>query len=183
MRNSRNRIVFGVLNAVAYAGLIGITLVAPNVLGAFLKLHSIQKKKIGYYIPSVVRRLEWQGLLASVQKNGHQFLRLTPKGERILERLRIVSGSLRQKRWDGKWRVVIFDVRENRKGTRERIRRDLLSFGFKRLQDSVWVYPFPCEAVVKLLKADHHIGREVLFVLAESIENERWLMDEFVVTK
>jgi len=54
-----------------------------------------------------------------------------------------------------------------------------LQIGFVRLQNSVWVYPYDCEDLVKLLKADFRIGREVLYVIADSIENDMWMRKEF----
>jgi len=53
------------------------------------------------------------------------------------------------------------------------------SAGFVRLQDSVWVYPYDCEDFTALLKADLHIGREVIYIIAESIENDGWLREQF----
>ena len=51
--------------------------------------------------------------------------------------------------------------------------------GFLRLQDSVWVYPYDCEDFVALLKADLRLGREMLYIIAEKIENDGWLRQEF----
>ena len=43
------------------------------------------------------------------------------------------------KRWDGKWRILIFDIREKVRRRRDEF-VDLLRLGFK-LQNSVWVFP------------------------------------------
>src|SRR3989344_2297817 len=45
-------------------------------------------------------------------------------------------------RWDGKWRILIFDVPEKIRGKRDFLRRELIDFGFYPLQKSVWVYPY-----------------------------------------
>jgi DNA-binding transcriptional regulator PaaX len=36
----------------------------------------------------------------------------------------------KNKKWDGKWRVLIFDIPETRRFDRDNIRRALISIGF-----------------------------------------------------
>ena len=83
------------------------------------------------------------------------------------------------KRWDGKWRVLIFDIPERRKSVRDKVRLTLTAIGFKRLQNSVWVYPYDCEDLITLLKADFKIGRDLLYLIVDSIENDAILRDWF----
>ena len=51
--------------------------------------------------------------------------------------------------------------------------------GFIRLQDSVWVYPYDCEDLMALLKADLKLGSAVLYMVVEHIENDKHLRAEF----
>lgn len=51
----------------------------------------------------------------------------------------------RPKRWDGKWRMILFDIPEDKKSARDALRQKLVSIGFQELQKSVLVYPFPCQ--------------------------------------
>lgn len=44
-----------------------------------------------------------------------------------------------QKEWDGIWRVVIFDIPEQKRVLRNLFRRNLKKWGFQPLQKSVWV--------------------------------------------
>jgi len=87
--------------------------------------------------------------------------------------------SPRKRRWDKKWRMLIFDIREERKNIREKVRRTLISLGFYRLQDSVWVYPYDCEDLVVLLKADFKIGKDLLYIISDEIENDEFLRKAF----
>ena len=110
-------------------------------------------------------------------------LRLTAKGEQILRRLELHDFKLRKpKRWDRKWRVLIFDIPERRKNLRPKIRYTLLAIGFIRLQDSVWVYPYDCEDLITLLKADFKIGKDLLYLIVDSIENDFPLRSHFRVS-
>ena len=58
----------------------------------------------------------------------------------------------RPAQWDGKWRLVIFDVPEKDKKAREALRYKLKDLNFVRLQDSIWVTPYPCEDEIRFLR-------------------------------
>lgn len=49
------------------------------------------------------------------------------------------------RKWDGKWRIVIFDLPKNYAGNRDFFRRHLIDIGFIQVQKSVWAFPFPCK--------------------------------------
>ena len=69
----------------------------------------------------------------------------------------------------------------------ERMRRwELADFKFnkpkrwdERLQDSVWVYPYDCEDILTLLKTDLGVGKDVLYLIVEEMENDKYLREEF----
>lgn len=48
-----------------------------------------------------------------------------------------------QRAWDGRWRLVLFDVPELQRRSRHELRQYLKSRGFGFLQNSVWVTPDP----------------------------------------
>jgi len=66
---------------------------------------------------------------------------LTSKG---LEKIFEISLKLKRKkkRSDEKWIMLMFDIPENKKHLRDKLRRYILSLGYKMLQKSVWVCPF-----------------------------------------
>lgn len=66
--------------------------------------------------------------------------------------------------WDGRWRLVLFDVPMNRNAERERFRRYLRSRGFGCLQNSVWITPDPLGEERRLL-AGGRINVESLLLL------------------
>jgi phenylacetic acid degradation operon negative regulatory protein len=53
--------------------------------------------------------------------------------------------------WDGKWRVVLFDVPTAQNTQRERLRRYLRAKCFGYLQNSVWITPDPLEEELELI--------------------------------
>ncbi|MBI1957316.1 MAG: hypothetical protein HYS44_02565 [Candidatus Niyogibacteria bacterium] len=156
-----------ILQVVAVAGVVGVAMVAPNVIGAMARLGFIPSRRQKEVANLSRDRLIRRGLLS--YHDGR--LRLTPKGEAMLRILELRDYHLKKpKRWDGKWRVLIFDIREKRKSLRERIRRTLIAIGFQRLQDSVWIYPYDCEDLITLLKSDFQIGKDVLYLVVDQLE-------------
>ena len=56
------------------------------------------------------------------------------------------------RRWDGRWRMVLFDIGEEQSAQRDKLRRYLRARGFGYLQHSVWVSPHPLEMESGALK-------------------------------
>jgi|SRR3989338_3314724 len=147
-------------------------------------VHAVLK---GLKNPKNKRRASQNAIYAArgrLAKSGHieyvdGFWRITEKGKRSFELMSAGKHMTRPKKWDKKWRILIFDIREERKTLRNKVRTTLIAIGFKRLQDSVWVYPYECEDFVALLKADFKIGKDLLYIIADTIENDAWLVKEF----
>ncbi|MDP3955604.1 MAG: CRISPR-associated endonuclease Cas2 [bacterium] len=76
-----------------------------------------------------------------IGKNGNVYLSLTSKGNQKLKR-HFSFLKLQSKRWDRKWRMVIFDINEADKKKRDRLRDKLSELGFAMLQESVWITPY-----------------------------------------
>ena len=165
-----------VLQTVAAAGFLSVALLAPNALQALRQVGLFPKHRQKEIFNSSRNRLVKAGLLAYEGK----FIRLTAKGEAKLCQLERHDYKLaRPKRWDKKWRILIFDIPERRRALRARIRRTIVSVGFMRLQKSVWVYPYDCEDFVNLIKADLKIGKDLLYLIVDSIENDKFIKEYF----
>ena len=59
------------------------------------------------------------------------------------------------------------------------LRRSMLTAGFIKLQNSVWIYPYDCEDLITLLKADLHMGKQVLYMIVEHLENDKEVRAHF----
>ncbi len=168
-----------ILATIAIAGVISIAAIAPNVL-QILKLFNSDKKSkrnIKTSIYNSRRRLIENGLV-EYTKNG--FLALTPLGIKVLNKFERHEFKIEKpKKWDKKWRILIFDIQERKRLVRDQIRITLNQIGFVKLQNSVWVYPYDCEDLINLLKADFSIGKEVLYIIADTIENQKVLLNHF----
>ena len=114
------------------------------------------------------------------KEGGKNYVRLTKKGEEKLARYDLGELKVeRPKRWDGKWRLVIFDIRERRRSTRDLLRQQLQGLGLVRLQNSVWVYPYDFSEITVLFKADAAVGKDILYLTVEELENDGWLRRRF----
>jgi len=165
-----------IIDSVAMAGILSIGLVAPNVIKSMNKLGLIPKLRQKEYISSSASKLAKRGLL----KFQDGVYKLTKDGEKLLRRWELAEYKLRkQKKWDGKWRMVIFDIPEKKKRVRRQISSLFNQAGLYRLQDSVWVFPYDCEDIIGLLKTDFGVGKDMLYVITDEIENDRHLRNEF----
>ena len=69
---------------------------------------------------------------------------LTEKGKVAINRFNPDKLSIpTPARWDGKWRVVMYDVPESKKVARDAIRFKIKGVGFKEWQKSVFIHPYP----------------------------------------
>ena len=167
-----------ILGSIAAVGMLGMAAVAPNAIQALASLGIIDlKKRRGEFINRARNRLIDAGMLS---RNSEGFLSLTEKGKKHLRKLELLDYQLEKPRhWDRKWRMLVFDIPEYRKVLRNKVRATLISIGFVHLQHSVWVYPYPCDDFVSLLKADFKIGKDILYVIVDSIEGDKELRRSF----
>lgn len=163
------------------AGVMVATGAAPSPVH-FLKYFRNYKKgaKFNYQAKTAFGRLVAKGLITFEERGGRRYARITEAGERMLEieSLR-EKNAQKPKRWDGRWRVVLFDIPERRRGVRNRLRLFMQEYGFVRLQDSVWIYPYDCEDLIALAKANFRIGFDVLYMIVERVERDTHLRKHF----
>lgn len=177
-RLTKNDITRAILTSLKISGLLAMSLVAPNAIQALKRIgipafHQRQNEVINSARNKLIKR----GFLHK-DKNG--YISITDKGKD-----RLISFELNDykiiipKIWDKKWRILIFDIPEYRRRLRTKIRNTLREIGFKRLQDSVWIFPYDCEEFVMLLKADFKVGKDLLYLVVEKVENDILLRNYF----
>lgn len=112
-------------------------------------------------LAAAIRRLRLSGLVDVNQDSSGVMIKLTQLGHDALGDL-----IFDEKKWDGKWRLVIFDIPEDKRGIRDLLRRKLKDWGFRSFQKSVWV----CKNDVtdKLRKLIGKLGLEDWVAIIES---------------
>src|SRR3990167_4461122 len=119
--------------------------------------------------------------LRLVSRCGKKYIEITEAGKRALalEEAKAARLAGTKRRWDKRYRMVIFDIPERRRGVRERLRRLMHQCGFLGIQKSVWLSPYDCEELIALVKAELRIGKDALYVIVDSIENDSWIKKHF----
>ncbi len=133
---------------------------------------SYPRRKVGLAISS----LKYRGYVAV--RDG--VITLTPKGRdraraNRLETLRLDT----TQPWDGRWRVIIWDVPEQRRSQRDRVRALLKKLGFVRIQRSVWVTPFSCREQINSLRDEIGLGIGLVYLESDFIEDQGRLRRHF----
>ena len=176
-RARRRNVKRVILNTVATAGLLSLALFAPNVIRAMHKLGIPLGSQDATVIARARKRLVQQGLL--VFEGNH--LKLTSRGDRALRWANVERHLEKTKPpcWDQRWRVLIFDIPEYQRAQRGQLRKMLIRIGFICLQRSVWIYPYDCEDVITLVKADMKIGKRVLYMIVDELEYDKSAREAF----
>lgn len=112
-------------------------------------------------------------------KKNQSFFHLTPKGRlAILKYLHLEK--LKLKKWDGRWRVLIFDIPEDRKKMREYLRTRLTQrWDFYPLQESVYITPFPVTSELNKYLAEFNLKKYTRYLTVTEIDGEEELKAHF----
>jgi hypothetical protein len=143
----RSVVIDAILDTLVVGAIVSSVLVAPNVAQIFGKMYD---KRMGRRTrereaKALLQYMKRQGVVRIVKRDGQFTIDITPKGMSRLERHRLQTLAIPQpSAWDGKWRIVMFDIPQEYDVARRAFARKLQALGFKLMQRSVWVHPFPC---------------------------------------
>lgn len=84
-------------------------------------------------LSQALKRLREGGLIEQVKLRDDVIIKLTDAGRDLIQ------DPFDESKWDGKYRIVIFDIPEQKRIIRNLFRRNLKKWGFKHLQKSVWI--------------------------------------------
>lgn len=113
-------------------------------------------------LAKALKRLRENGLVDFLDEK-ELVLRLTDEG-----RSQALWSKLKfdQEKWDGRWRLVIWDIPEKKRAARDLLRAKLKELGFKHWQKSVWATKKNCTKILRdFIK---HIGIEDWVMIIES---------------
>lgn len=128
-----------------------------------------------------LRRLQDQGFIIKKSSLPGTFV-LTSQGKHYVAKLikrfsflgNLKNIEIEASGWDGKWRLLVFDIPEKRRRERKLLRYELSVSGFRRMQKSVWISPYRInESFVDRLNSIGKLGGAIEFIVAESISNEK----------
>lgn len=145
---------------------------AKNIV-TYYKHYKKSKKYPPKKIIDTFYNLKKHGLIDIKNQNHQIYISLTKKGKEKANWMQINDLKINKpKKWDKKWRVIIFDISELKRVYREALRGKLKELNFYPLQKSIWIHPFDCGAEIELLKNFFGLSdNELRIIIAENIGN------------
>lgn len=105
---------------------------------------------------------------------------LTEKGKLHAVQFKIDEMQIKTpKRWDGQWRLIVFDIPEKMRNARNALRRKLKELGFYELQKSVMIFPFECKDEVDFIVEFFRVRPHVRYGHLSKVTNEAELLERF----
>lgn len=180
-------IVEGVTKAVlvvlAAGAVITVALAAPGI-GYLYKVYrkdQWEEAKRRGVLKTTIKRLEKQKLVSWSEQNGATVLTLTEDGRKKILKYKIDDLKINKpKKWDGLWRVIIFDIPEKERIAREMFRNKLKDLEFSRLQKSVFIYPFECKDEIDFLRYALEIDKYVIYMEVKKIHGLEVKFSRFI---
>jgi DNA-binding transcriptional regulator PaaX len=111
--------------------------------------------------------------------DGSLTLVLTDKGKMKALTYHFQEMKPKTEKWDGKWRIVIFDIPEKKRRARDALREKLKELGFYELQKSVFVFPYECMNEIEFIVEFFQLRKYVRYGVLDSIDNELHLKKIF----
>ncbi len=128
-----------------------------------------------------INQLRRQDLIEYVgNKQGGTVIRITKRGKSRLREFDVELMSIKKPtKWDGKWRMVVYDLPVRFKRAREELRWKLKDLGFFQFQKSVWVHPYPCEDEIIFISDFYGVGKYVDVLTVENILRDEKIKKHF----
>ncbi len=165
---SGKEFTFIFLTLIAVGAVMGAFIIAPNI-GIIFKIFGAKSRKDQERIRQAIRRYKRRGLIQL--KNGK--IMVTADGNRLLSTYQARNLFFKKpQKWDGKWRMVMFDIPGKYENERKIVREQLKEFGFRTYQDSVFVSPYECEKIIKTLKNHLALDGYMRYVTVQSFDQE-----------
>lgn len=173
------------LNILKLGTVLAVAFIAPNAIKVLKDFVKEEDEWSDYYPSSLEKmtsRLLRRGQVEVIYKKDQPVVKITDKG--ITETLKYDLENFeikKPKKWDKKWRLVIFDLPVEYRQEREILRDKLKQAGFYQMQKSVYLYPFPCEKEIKYLREVLEIPHYVKFAVIKKMENDEDLRKIFQI--
>lgn len=177
-RFHKNSLASQVLKVLAMAGFILVAASSPyfalNLISGLKKYRNKERWR-KFYLS--LNYLDRRGYVKLTEKeNGNLEAKLTRRGEVMIKCINFDELKLPEPgKWDGKWRLVIFDVPTYKHKNRRALADKLKELGFIMVQKSVWAYPFECYKELAIVRKFYEVEKYVTYLEAVEIEDElRW---------
>lgn len=152
---------------------------APGAAVVFKPLVTRTKKYVSwkafnfFYLRQTLRRLENQHLISINKSKMGKTVELTEEGKQKILRQGLEELEFKKpKFWDGRWRMVMYDIANKKKKLQTALRETILRLGFIPFQESVYIFPYPCRREIEMVKNYYGLKHEIKLVTVISLEEE-----------
>lgn len=180
--NTTSAIVDGILRTGVIMGTLSVAVVAPNLLKALdpatqKLLRKLDKQSREREIQRCLNYALRERLITEGYQHG---IALSKKGQNRLAKRDYDTLSVKApKSWDKAWRLVFFDIPKSHDKKRRQLTQKLRSLGFQPLQQSIWIYPYPCKPEIQFVTDTLGITTFVTYIKTLHIDHEEKLISRF----
>ena len=170
-----------ILKGVLVGAAVAIALTSPYLVQNLLReFNRERKRKLNREdLEKVLNKFQKDRFVAIVQKGDKGYLKITQRGRRQLVEFNIDTIKIQKQKWDGRWRLVIFDIPEKSRVARDVLRQKLKEIGFILVQKSVWICPYECQNEISFISSVYEVERYVNYAIVVQIDNSMFLKEKF----
>ena len=180
-KHSRGELAKNILRLIGGTAFIVGSLALPQ-LPIVYKMFDAESWKEKEKIRRAINKLENKKYVKKYKKEGIDVIEITENGRKGVLKYKIDEIKIKeQKRWDGVWRIIMFDIPEKKKIARDGLTLKLIKMGCAPIQKSVFITPYECEKEIKFIGEYFNVSKHIIFIETKKISNENSLMDEFEI--
>ena len=161
-----------------------LRLVGAGLAGSAVVVAPNAAQLIDYFVPNnprernriwkAIKYLEQMNRVSLEDKGAHTYVTLTAQGRLQLNEDSIWELTIDEpRRWDHKWRLVMFDLPAQYEKKRQSFRLKLEDMGLRQYQRSVYIYPHDCREEVQTVAQWYGVERFVRYIVAMEINDIR----------
>jgi len=175
-------LVDGILKVALLGSVVGVGLAAPNAIQAIDKpaqkiLDKLDERSRKREIYRTIQYMKVRGLVRGDYSHG---IEITKMGKKRLASISVNKLHIKEPEiWDGKWRVVFFDIPETKRSARVALTRTLRGLDYQLLQRSIWVHPYPSKDIIATVCEYYNVGKWLTYIETDHIDHEELLKKWF----
>ncbi len=154
----------------------------PDIYFSILKKTAKEWKKINERnLRDAIRRL-YKSKLIDYKENKDKTVTivLSERGRKRILRYDLDKIQIKKPlKWDNLWRLIAFDIPEDKKPGRTALVAKLKELGFYPMQKSVYIHPYECEDEVNFIAEIFNLASYIRFLRVKDIDIELDLKNRF----
>lgn len=169
-----------ILLGIAACGFI-IAMAAMPGLGKVVPLFkNLKGARDRYRINQAFQKLQKKRMVNIYTKDGKEVVEITKAGKRKILEYNLDEMKLKvPKKWDGWWRIVMFDIPESKKKARDAVSWKIKELGLYPIQKSVFVSPYLCKKEIDFIGEFFDVRDHIIYIKAKEIEGVCKLKEHF----